>query len=53
MAANRHGGVVVNEDSTRVTSLLEKNKDHAIVGEESTLDDTTLAALGYKQEFKR
>lgn len=53
MASNRHGNVVVNEDRAKVTTILEKNKDHALVGEDSTLDDTTLAALGYKQEFKR
>lgn len=53
MTSNRHGSVEVDEDKARVTTILEKNKDHALVGEESTLDDTTLAALGYKQEFKR
>ena len=53
MATNRHGNVMVNEDDTRVTTILEKSKEHAVVGEDSTLDDTTLAALGYKQEFKR
>lgn len=53
MATNRHGNVIVSEDDTKVTTILEKNNGHAFVGEDSTLDDTTLAALGYKQEFKR
>ena len=50
---SRLGGRVVNEDTAKVTTILAKQDEHALVGDDANLDETTLAALGYKQEFKR
>lgn len=37
----------------QVTSLMAREDEHAVLGEDATLDEKTLGALGYKQEFKR
>ena len=51
--AGRHGSVVVDERDVKVTSVFTKAHNHAVIDEDATLDDKTLGALGYKQEFKR
>ena len=48
-----HQGRVVDERNAKVTTLLTVQDEHALVSEDATIDDTTLAALGYKQEFNR
>lgn len=53
MAARRQGSVVVDEADVHVTSVLAKRHEHAVLEDNATLDDATLGALGYKQEFKR
>ncbi|EME83102.1 uncharacterized protein MYCFIDRAFT_153757 [Pseudocercospora fijiensis CIRAD86] len=47
------GSHVVDEEKLRVTSVFQQTHEHAVVDENATLDDQTLGALGYKQEFKR
>ncbi|KAK4503849.1 hypothetical protein PRZ48_004764 [Zasmidium cellare] len=37
----------------KVTTIFDRTRDHAIVDETATLDEQTLTALGYKQQFKR
>ena len=37
----------------QVTSVLEYQRELAVVDENGTIDDKTLGALGYKQQFKR
>lgn len=44
---------VVNEQDLHVTSVLTKRHEHAVLEANATVDDATLGALGYKQEFKR
>ena len=51
--ATGHKGSVVDETAVHVTTVFEKLGEHAVVDENATLDDQALAALGYKQEFKR
>lgn len=46
-------GSVVNEQDLHVTSVLTKRHEHAVLEEDANIDDATLGALGYKQEFKR
>ncbi|KAK7751930.1 hypothetical protein SLS62_006073 [Diatrype stigma] len=42
------------DGDVHVTSLLTDPKEHAaVLGQDATLDEKTLGALGYKQEFKR
>ena len=48
-SSNRRSSVVAQQ----VTSVLERERGSVVVDENATLDDETLAALGYKQEFKR
>ena len=49
----RHGSVIVDENAVNVTSVFSRLHEHAILDEDATVDEKTLAALGYKQEFKR
>ena len=49
----RHKGSVVDETAVQVTTVFSDLGEHAVVDENATLDDQALAALGYKQEFKR
>lgn len=51
--AAMHGSKVVNEEDVHVTSVLTKRHEHAVLDQNATVDDATLGALGYKQEFKR
>lgn len=51
--AQRQGSTVVNEEDVHVTSVLTKRHEHAVVQDTANLDEATLGALGYKQEFKR
>lgn len=51
--AGRHASVVVDENDVKVTSVFSRLHEHALIDENATLDDKTLGALGYKQEFKR
>ena len=51
--AEKRSNRLVNEQTTKVTSVLEQQHEHALVGHDAKFDDSTLAALGYKQEFKR
>lgn len=51
--AQKRGGVVLDETAVNVTSVLTSQHEHAVVDENLDLDAATLAALGYKQEFKR
>ena len=44
---------VVDENAVKVTTVFTELHDHAILDDDATLDDQALAALGYKQEFKR
>lgn len=44
---------VVDESSVKVTTVFSDLNEHAIIDENATLDERALAALGYKQEFKR
>lgn len=53
MDAQRQGSHVADENALRVTSVFEKTHEHAVVDETADLDEQTLVALGYKQEFKR
>lgn len=42
------------DGDVHVTSLLtDPQEQAAVLGEDATLDEKTLGALGYKQEFKR
>lgn len=50
---DRDGKIVVDEDTAQVSTVLAKQDEHALVRDSATLDEVTLAALGYKQEFKR
>lgn len=47
------GGDGQGDGGVQVTSLMAREHDHAVLGEGATLDEKTLGALGYKQEFKR
>ena len=51
--AERHKGSVVDEAAVHVTTVFSELGEHAVLDENATLDDKALAALGYKQEFKR
>ena len=51
--ATRRKEVVVDEKEAKVTSLFSQRHEHAVIDENATLDERTLGALGYKQEFKR
>ncbi len=44
---------VVDENAVKVTTVFTKQREHAVLDEDAPLDDQALAALGYKQEFKR
>lgn len=44
---------IVDEDEVKVTSVFKSLHEHAVVEKDATLDEITLGALGYKQEFKR
>ena len=46
-------GSIVDEQNLHVTTVLTKRHEHAVLEENATVDDATLGALGYKQEFKR
>ena len=44
---------VVDENAVKVTTVFTNIHEHAVLDADATLDDQALAALGYKQEFKR
>lgn len=48
-----HHMLEVGDGDVHVTSLLTSQHEHAVLYEDATLDEKTLGALGYKQEFKR
>lgn len=48
-----HHLVEVGDGDLHVTSLLVGQHEHAVLDEDATLDEKTLGALGYKQEFRR
>ncbi len=52
MAEHRKGSAV-NERDVKVTSVLSAQHEQAFADENADLDERTLVALGYKQEFKR
>ncbi|KAK0258723.1 hypothetical protein B0A54_15314 [Friedmanniomyces endolithicus] len=43
----------VDESALGVTSIFQKNNDHAVVDHDMDADEEILVSLGYKQEFKR
>ena len=49
----RKKSIVVDERDAKVTTVFSELHEHAVLDENATLDERTLAALGYKQEFKR
>lgn len=51
--AHRQGSTVIDEGDVHVTSVLTKRHEHAVLEDNANLDEATLGALGYKQEFKR
>lgn len=51
--AQRSGSTAIKEEDVHVTSVLTKRNEHAILEANANIDDATLGALGYKQEFKR
>jgi amino acid transporter len=56
MASERrssHRSSELSEKNVGVTSVLQNQHQLAVIDENGTLDDKTLGALGYKQEFKR
>lgn len=54
MATPRQGSItVVSEDKPAVTSVFASRGDNVVLEEGATIDEQTLGALGYKQEFKR
>ncbi|KIV90844.1 hypothetical protein PV10_05452 [Exophiala mesophila] len=54
MATSRQGSVtVIGEGKPAVTSVFADRGDNVVFEEGATIDDQTLGALGYKQEFKR
>ena len=52
MASARKGSIV-DESTVGVTSVFTRHGSHAVLEEGAGADETTLGALGYKQEFKR
>ncbi|KAG9231779.1 amino acid transporter-like protein [Amylocarpus encephaloides] len=48
-----HTTHTVDESKLRVTSVLRANGTHAVIDHVADSDEEILAALGYKQEFKR
>ena len=48
-STRRSSSIVANQ----VTSVFERQHELAIIDENATIDDKTLGALGYKQQFKR
>ena len=50
--AERHKSIV-DETDVKVTTVFSDLHEHAVIDDGATLDDKALAALGYKQEFKR
>ena len=54
MATSRQGSVtVISEGKPAVTSVFADRGDNVVFEEGATVDEQTLGALGYKQEFKR
>ena len=53
METDRRASHVADENALHVTSVFEKTHEHAVVDDTADLDEQTLVALGYKQEFKR
>ena len=51
--AERNKSIIVDEAEAKVTTVFSELHDHAVLNADATLDEKTLAALGYKQEFKR
>ena len=51
--SSRRSSEIVNSKALAVTSVLDNQHQLAVIEENATLDDKTLGALGYKQEFKR
>lgn len=44
--AEHHRGHIIDDKDVRVTSVLQAQHEHAIVGEDATQDENVLAALG-------
>ena len=44
---------IVDESTIKVTTVFSDLGEHAVLDDNATLDEKALAALGYKQEFKR
>lgn len=53
MAIQQRKDTTPDDNKMHVTSVLAQQHDHAILDRDATLDEQTLGALGYKQEFKR
>ncbi|GAB7346953.1 hypothetical protein MBLNU459_g2010t1 [Dothideomycetes sp. NU459] len=47
----RNRSAAVGENDVKVTTVF--SHEHALLNEDATLDEKTLGALGYRQEFKR
>lgn len=50
--AEKRNPQVVNEESLKVTSVLESSHEHAVVDRDATPDERALGALGYKYVLK-
>lgn len=53
MAAEESKESAVDEGKLHVTSVFQQKHEHALLSDNATIDEQTLGALGYKQEFKR
>lgn len=53
MAAEYATEDAIDERKLHVTSVFTQKQEHAVLHDDATLDEKTLGALGYKQEFKR
>lgn len=51
--ADRKGSLVVDPHNVKVTTVFGNLHEQVVIDENATLDEKTLGALGYKQEFKR
>lgn len=49
----RQHNVTVDESALKVTSLLNRLDEHAVIDDGATSDDQTLGALGYKSVVTR
>lgn len=53
MAAGKSKEGAVDEVKLHVTSVFQQKHEHVLLDDNATIDEQTLGALGYKQEFKR